>query len=349
MRHATFLARAFALSSVLLAQSVPTVINYQGRLTDNTPAQAPITATVNMQFQIWDDPTAGTLLWSEPAAGGTPVIVTGGVFSVQLGNLVPVPIPASVFSGTSRYLQIIAAGEVLTPRQRISSTGFAHQAQNAASANSATTALTANSATTATTATTATSANDAAALGGIAAANWQQRIATPCAAGTAINAVAVNGTPTCVTAGTSGQDATTVFGSAALTVTPTTAATVIPGLTTTLTVPAGSRVLISTDGGIATTSAVATGFSVVDVFIAVDGVALPNGAYARVIAANTSGITSGVMQFWSLTTTVTLTAGSHTISVRTVGVNIAGAANATVSGNNTSPLQGELSVVFIKL
>src|SRR5258706_11174563 len=60
------------------AQAVPTTINYQGRLTDNTPSQAPVTATVNMTFEIWDAPSTGTRLWIEPAAGAAPVVVTGG-------------------------------------------------------------------------------------------------------------------------------------------------------------------------------------------------------------------------------------------------------------------------------
>src|SRR5262245_14680237 len=90
MRHSSLrfaLVLAFAAAAPLAAQSVPTTINYQGRLTDNTPSQTPITATVAMQFSIWDDPTAGTKLWQEPAAAGTgvPVTANGGIFSYQLG------------------------------------------------------------------------------------------------------------------------------------------------------------------------------------------------------------------------------------------------------------------------
>jgi hypothetical protein len=31
------------------AQAVPTTLNYQGRLTDNTPAQTPVSATVHLR------------------------------------------------------------------------------------------------------------------------------------------------------------------------------------------------------------------------------------------------------------------------------------------------------------
>src|SRR6185369_4276022 len=81
----------------LFAQAVPTLVNYQGRLTDNTPQQNPLTAAVPMSFSIWDAPSGGTQLWLEPAAGTTTVAVTGGIFTVLLGGN-GVPIPASVFN-----------------------------------------------------------------------------------------------------------------------------------------------------------------------------------------------------------------------------------------------------------
>lgn len=144
------------------------------------------------------------------------------------------------------------------------------------------------------------------------------------------------------------QSANSVFGTTGLTVTPTTVITIIPGLSTTINVPAGCVVYLSSTGGIVTTAALATGFSVVDVLLRVDGAFLANGAYARVIAANTTGLTSGMISNWSLFTTVSLIAGNHTFDVSVVGVNAAGASNATVSGNNTSVNQGTLSVVILR-
>ena len=44
----------------LKLKTVPTTINYQGRLTDNTPSQTPVTGTVSMQFEIWDVASGGT-------------------------------------------------------------------------------------------------------------------------------------------------------------------------------------------------------------------------------------------------------------------------------------------------
>lgn len=144
MRQFNFAAAAFCFTAGLIAQSVPTTINYQGRLTDNTPAQTPITATVSMQFAIYDAGSGGTRLWQEPAADntGTPVSVTGGIYNYLLGNTVA--IPAALFTGATsvRYLQITinpaASAEILTPRQLISANGYANLAQNANSAVSAT-------------------------------------------------------------------------------------------------------------------------------------------------------------------------------------------------------------------
>ena len=133
-----FAARGFLLVAMSLValgvsgQTVPTAINFQGRASDNTPAQNPIDGTVNMVFEIWDAQSGGTRLWVEPAAGTIPIAVTKGIFNVILGRN-GVPLPASIFtSGTSRYLQLTVGGQALTPRQTITSVGYADQCDTAA-------------------------------------------------------------------------------------------------------------------------------------------------------------------------------------------------------------------------
>jgi collagen triple helix repeat protein len=147
-------------------------------------------------------------------------------------------------------------------------------------------------------------------------------------------------------AGTAGQAGTAVFGTGPLTVTPATPATLIPGLTTTIVVPAGSVVLLTTEGAILTTSATATGFSIVDVFLVIDGAIVGNGGYQRVVAANTTGLIN-MITAWSLSQVVPVAAGSHTFTVAASGVGVG--SNATVSGNNTTATQGTLNVVILKL
>ena len=66
------------------------------------------------------------------AAKGRPVLV-----NVLLGTN-GTPVPTSVFSsGTTRYLEIQVDGELLLPRQRLGSVGWAMEADHAASAGSA--------------------------------------------------------------------------------------------------------------------------------------------------------------------------------------------------------------------
>lgn len=156
-------------SFALHAQSVPTTLNYQGRLTDNGPTPAPVTATVNMQFAIYDAASAGTQLWQEPSGvGTTPVSVTGGIFSVLLGAG-GVPVPATVFTGgTARWLQITANGEILAPRQKLAANGWANQS------------------------------GDSAKLGGTAAAAYQLATIQTCGGGQFLSAIA-NGSATCAT------------------------------------------------------------------------------------------------------------------------------------------------------
>jgi hypothetical protein len=163
---AAAVALAAAFASQPASAAVPQQINYQGRLTDNTPQQNPITATASMDFSILDAASGGTSLWSETQS----VQVTGGLFSVLLGAVNP--IPASVFSGgATRYLEIHVAGETLTPRQRISSTPFAN---------------------------VSAVSDDASALGGLAASAYQVRIANPCPAGYAVNSVGADGSVGCI-------------------------------------------------------------------------------------------------------------------------------------------------------
>lgn len=164
--HSRLAAVALMALPIPAVAAVPQVVNYQGRLTDNSPQQNPLDATVTMDFSIWDAAIGGNSLWSETQS----VPVVKGLFSVLLGSTTPLP-PSLFTSGDTRYLEIHVSGETLTPRQQIATVPFANAAARA---------------------------DDAIALGGVGAAAYQQRIATPCPAGYAMNAVAADGTATCI-------------------------------------------------------------------------------------------------------------------------------------------------------
>lgn len=147
-------------------------------------------------------------------------------------------------------------------------------------------------------------------------------------------------------AGTTGQDVLEVHGTGQLQVSAaTTTFTTIPGLTLTLTVPAGARVAVHTDGGIQCT-ALGNAYSVVDVALFVDGVASPQGGQRRVVAANTAAV-GQMIASWSFARSYALAPGTHTIEVRAVGVD-PNAATANVSSATAPQLQGVLIATVLR-
>lgn len=161
------------------------------------------------------------------------------------------------------------------------------------------------------------------------------------------NSLQYNGT-TWVPAATSsalGQTVTAAYGNATMSVlVNATTFTTIPGLTTSITVPAGYSVYVSTYGGFQTQSAASGGFSTIDFGLHVDGVLPTNGGFQRVTALNNTGVGNS-LSFWSLAQLVPMAAGTHTIELKAKW-NLGAAAN--VSGDNTTAVQGVLTVMLIK-
>jgi hypothetical protein len=101
---------------------VPKMMNYQGYLTDSLGV--PIDDTLDMEFRIYPVESGGNNLWAETH---TSVPIVRGVFHVLLGN--STPIPDSVFTGgTDRWLQFTVDAQTVSPRTRITSSGYAYMA-----------------------------------------------------------------------------------------------------------------------------------------------------------------------------------------------------------------------------
>jgi hypothetical protein len=119
--------------------TIPYQIGFEGYLAGETDGPQ------SMTFQVWDQPTSGTSLWTLTKT----VTVTSGLYSTVLG-----PFNTSVFANGPRYIGVTVTGynggQEITPRTEVDSVPFAINADHANMAESATTA---------TTATTATSAN----------------------------------------------------------------------------------------------------------------------------------------------------------------------------------------------
>jgi hypothetical protein len=116
-----FFACVLATATVAAADEVPTVLHYQGRFAD--PAGTPLAGPVALIFRVYSNPAGGAALWSETHPE---VPLNEGVGSVLLGSLTP--FPATIFSGTGRYLEIAVDDEILTPRLVLASVPFALEA-----------------------------------------------------------------------------------------------------------------------------------------------------------------------------------------------------------------------------
>ncbi len=118
--------RAIMLGAMLLAMAPGLLsaaattgkINYQARLLDAYGRR--INDAVTLSFKLYDAATDGNLLWSETHQN---VVVTDGIYSLELGSITPVP--ASVFTQDGVYLELAINNETMSPRQLITSAGQA--------------------------------------------------------------------------------------------------------------------------------------------------------------------------------------------------------------------------------
>ena len=102
----------------LPAYAIPTLIDFQGKLTDNN--NNPQAGEFNMTFAIYTQTSGGALVWQENKL----VTVTGGIFSTLLGSVNPIN---TTFS-QNYFLDIAANGETLSPRYQIGTVPYAFRA-----------------------------------------------------------------------------------------------------------------------------------------------------------------------------------------------------------------------------
>jgi hypothetical protein len=101
-----------------VSADAPTVIPYQGRLTD-TSGQA-VDATLPMTFALYATPTGGPPAWVEAHPA---ITVTDGLFTAYLGDVVPL---SSAVLNDNPYLGLtVASDSEMTPRQRLGSVPYA--------------------------------------------------------------------------------------------------------------------------------------------------------------------------------------------------------------------------------
>lgn len=118
------LCLAAIASGASLAQSVPTSITYQGKLTD--AAGQPVTdGSRSMQFRLYSASSGGALLWD---SGALNIVTTGGVFSVALGSPPTPAISSSTLGSGDVWIEVKVGTDSPLPRAKLSSAPFALRA-----------------------------------------------------------------------------------------------------------------------------------------------------------------------------------------------------------------------------
>ena len=106
--------------------AVPAQIHFQGMLED---PNGPVSDTVAMTFRLFDvEENGDTPLWEESQS----VVVDHGVYNVNLGAGTTNPsygeLHTALLLNDDMWLEVQVAGEIMAPRQKVASVGFAIRA-----------------------------------------------------------------------------------------------------------------------------------------------------------------------------------------------------------------------------
>ncbi len=125
-----FLSTMFGLALLCMfaeAQAVPGTMSFTGRL---STSNGPVTGNVNVVFTLYDASTGGSSQWTETHNG---LSANNGLVYASLGSLTT--LDGSVFDGGNLYLEIVVAGETLSPRLPIGSVPYAFRSEIADTAD----------------------------------------------------------------------------------------------------------------------------------------------------------------------------------------------------------------------
>ena len=132
---------ALAGSIVNAVTTVPTTMNFQGRLTDTTGSPV-ADGLYNMQFRLFTVSSGGSSVWNETRETTSRVQVTNGLFATKLGDVTP--LSASLFASGALYFEITlptpatatcgtaacASWETaMSPRHQMSTSAYAYNAE----------------------------------------------------------------------------------------------------------------------------------------------------------------------------------------------------------------------------
>ena len=131
----SFFAFCLFNCSLSFAQSVPPLINYQGRLTDANGVG--LTGTKRLEFNVYDAATYGNIVWGIRIIDDVPLV--DGHFNVILSTDNQGRSIADAFNSKNRYIAIkvgephtdLSSVPEISPRQQILSAPYAVQAERA--------------------------------------------------------------------------------------------------------------------------------------------------------------------------------------------------------------------------
>lgn len=148
------------LASASATAAVPQTFGFSARLVDEATGE-PVHGTFPLVFALFDAETDGEVLWEESRE----VTVDDGVMFTEVGASTPLEL--AIFDGRALWLEIEFGGVTMEPRIALGSVPYAFRSATAD------------------------------AVGGIAAADVQQRISGTCSPGNYITAITAEGTVKC--------------------------------------------------------------------------------------------------------------------------------------------------------
>ena len=104
---------------VAILVAIPKQMNYQGKITDYEGVG--LNTDIHIAFKLYPSLEGGVPLWTEIHPG---VSIEKGLFSVILGSITPIDL---TFDG-QYYLEIVVDGDIMEPRQALTSEAYAFRA-----------------------------------------------------------------------------------------------------------------------------------------------------------------------------------------------------------------------------
>jgi hypothetical protein len=135
-----------------------------------------------------------------------------------------------------------------------------------------------------------------------------------------------------------------VFGTGSTTISSTGSFTTLSGLSQTVTLTGSAKLLITSEGGLFTTGGNKGHYSEIDIVLFQDGSILTEGGYKRVTAVNNNGSRNTVENWTFSILTNVIAAGTYTWDIRSIKES---GEDAVVNGDNSSVLQGSLTIIVI--